>query len=107
MARSPSSWPTRCSPCPPRAGSKILGCLLGGPLAVGEITSALGMEQSAVSHQLRVLRDHSLVRVERDGKRRLYAVYDEAVRDLLDAALRHVQRRQAHRGRSSGTAVGG
>lgn len=72
---------------------EVLGCLLDGPLAVGEITTTLDMEQSAVSHELRVLREHALVAVEREGKRRLYALYDEAVRDLLAAALRHVERR--------------
>jgi DNA-binding transcriptional ArsR family regulator len=75
---------------------EILGCLLDGPLAVGEITSLLDMEQSAVSHQLRVLREHALVAVERAGKRRLYGLYDDAVRELLAAALRHVE----HRGHS-------
>jgi DNA-binding transcriptional ArsR family regulator len=65
---------------------QILGCLLDGPLAVGEITALLGMEQSAVSHQLRVLREAELVRVERDGKRRLYALSGDAVRELLTAA---------------------
>jgi DNA-binding transcriptional ArsR family regulator len=45
----------------------ILGCLLAGPQSVSEITGALGMEQSAVSHQLRVLRGHHLVRAERAG----------------------------------------
>jgi len=72
---------------------EILGCLVNGPRSVGEIVSMLDMEQSAVSHQLRVLREHSLVKVERDGKRRVYALYDQAVRDLLDAAVRHVGRR--------------
>ena len=65
---------------------QILGCLLDGPLSVGEITALLGMEQSAVSHQLRVLREADLVRVERDGKRRLYALSGDAVRELLAAA---------------------
>jgi DNA-binding transcriptional ArsR family regulator len=68
---------------------QILGCLLDGPLAVGEITALLGMEQSAVSHQLRVLREADLVRVERDGKRRVYALSGDAVRELLTAA-RHL-----------------
>ena len=84
---------------------EILGCLLGGPVSVGVIAETLMMEQSAVSHQLRVLREHKLVTVERDGKRRVYALYDEAVRDLLDAALRHVE----HRGgwdRASAVAAG-
>jgi|HubBroStandDraft_4_1064222.scaffolds.fasta_scaffold163482_1 DNA-binding transcriptional ArsR family regulator len=65
---------------------QILGCLLDGPLAVGEITALLGMEQSAVSHQLRVLREADLVRVERDGKRRVYALSGDAVGELLTAA---------------------
>lgn len=68
----------------------ILGCLLAGPRSVGDITEALGMEQSAVSHQLRVLREHQLVRAERAGRMRLYALYDEHVSVLLEAALRHV-----------------
>ena len=68
---------------------QILGCLLDGPLAVGEITARLGMEQSAVSHQLRVLREAELVRVERHGKRRLYKLSGDAVRELLTAA-RHL-----------------
>jgi ArsR family transcriptional regulator, nickel/cobalt-responsive transcriptional repressor len=68
----------------------ILGCLLAGPRSVSDITEALGMEQSAVSHQLRVLREHQLVRAERAGRSRLYALYDEDVSVLLEAALRHV-----------------
>ena len=74
---------------------QILGCLLDEPLSVGEITAMLGMEQSAVSHQLRVLREHELVTAERAGKRRVYALYDEAVRELLAAALRHVDLRHS------------
>jgi DNA-binding transcriptional ArsR family regulator len=73
---------------------QILGCLLEGPSAVGAIVDALGMEQSAVSHQLRVLRDLTLVRVQRVGRQRVYALHDEHVAALLDAALRHVERRR-------------
>jgi DNA-binding transcriptional ArsR family regulator len=68
----------------------ILGCLLAGPRSVSDITQTLGMEQSAVSHQLRVLREHRLVRAERAGRMRLYAIYDDHVSVLLDAGLRHV-----------------
>ena len=68
----------------------ILGCLLAGPRSVSDITETLGMEQSAVSHQLRVLREHRLVRADRAGRRRLYALYDEHVSVLLEAGLRHV-----------------
>ncbi len=76
---------------------QILGCLLDGPLAVGEITARLGMEQSAVSHQLRVLREAELVRAERHGKRRLYTISGDAVRELLTAA-RHLAGQPQHGG---------
>jgi DNA-binding transcriptional ArsR family regulator len=85
---------------------EILGCLLAGPLSVGAITSMLTMEQSAVSHQLRVLREHALVKAERDGKRRVYALYDDAVSDLLAAALRHVERRGRTKRGASPAAAG-
>jgi DNA-binding transcriptional ArsR family regulator len=74
---------------------QILGCLLDGPRSVGQLTDALGMEQSAVSHQLRVLREHALVTVvERVGRRRLYGLFDEHVTTLLQAALGHVEHRR-------------
>ena len=69
---------------------QILGSLADGPLPVGQITAALGMEQSAVSHQLRVLREAGLVIAERRGKHRHYALSSPAVLDLLTDALRLV-----------------
>lgn len=69
---------------------QILGCLLDRPCSVGELMEALGMEQSAVSHQLRVLREHELVTAAREGRRRVYALRDEHVVALLEAALNHV-----------------
>ena len=88
---------------------QILGSLLDGPLAVGEITARLGMQQSAVSHQLRVLREAELVKVERHGKHRVYAISGDAVRELLTAA-QHLavqpQPHEAHGQRSAG-AMGG
>lgn len=65
---------------------QILGCLLGGPLPVGDITVLMGMEQSAVSHQLRVLREAGLVAAQRHGKHRVYAISGDAIRELLTAA---------------------
>ncbi len=70
---------------------QILGCLLEGPHAVFELMDALDMEQSAVSHQLRVLREHGLVKVERNGRSRVYALRDEHVVALLESALGHVE----------------
>jgi DNA-binding transcriptional ArsR family regulator len=72
---------------------QILACLLAGPHAVIELVETLGMEQSAVSHQLRVLRDHNLVKVERIGRRRVYALFDDHVTALLQEAFRHIEHR--------------
>jgi DNA-binding transcriptional ArsR family regulator len=71
----------------------ILGCLMDGARSVSDLTGLLGMEQSALSHQLRILREHILVRAERVGRRRLYALHDEHVTALLRAGLHHVQER--------------
>jgi DNA-binding transcriptional ArsR family regulator len=71
---------------------QILRVLMGGPSGVGRLTELLGMEQSAVSHQLRVLREHGLIRVERIGRQRVYDLQDEHVVVLLEAALRHAGR---------------
>jgi DNA-binding transcriptional ArsR family regulator len=77
---------------------QILGCLLVGPASVTELMVAVGMEQSSVSHQLRVLRDHELVRAERQGRKRLYRLYDDDVAALIEYALRHVERRSGRGG---------
>jgi len=77
---------------------QILGCLRESAHSVGELTELLGMEQSAVSHQLRVLREHSLVKAEWQGRRRLYRLDDDHVSDLFEAALRHVEERGRSRG---------
>jgi DNA-binding transcriptional ArsR family regulator len=69
---------------------KILVALRGGPMTVSEIVEAVAMEQSAVSHQLRVLRDHSVVAMRRIGRTRQYALADEHVGVLVDEALAHV-----------------
>jgi len=85
---------------------QILGCLRDGPCTVSELVDALGMEQSAVSHQLRVLREHELVKAERDGRSRRYALYDEHVRALLEAGLDHVELRDGREGRAARRSAG-
>lgn len=72
---------------------QILACLLDGPRTVSDLMDALDMEQSAVSHQLRVLREQRLVSAERAGRMRVYALVDDDVVALLESALRHVDRR--------------
>ena len=76
---------------------QILRVLMGGPCDVSELVAALGMEQSAVSHQLRILREHSLIRAERVGRRRVYALSDEQVGVFVEAALGHLRYRDAAR----------
>jgi ArsR family transcriptional regulator, nickel/cobalt-responsive transcriptional repressor len=81
---------------------QILGVLLGGPKTVKDLMESLSMEQSAVSHQLRVLREHRLVAAERHGRTRVYELYDEHVVALLQEALRHVEHRsRGRRGRAA------
>ena len=70
---------------------QILVCLRSGPLTVSEIVDAVAMEQSAVSHQLRVLREHAVLRMRRIGRTRQYALRDEHVAALIDDALEHVR----------------
>jgi DNA-binding transcriptional ArsR family regulator len=77
---------------------QILYTLLDRPHDVSELVDALGIEQSAVSHQLRVLREQELVRVERQGSRRLYALADEYVLALLHQARRHVEHQHQEHG---------
>jgi DNA-binding transcriptional ArsR family regulator len=69
---------------------QILAALRDGPRTVSEIIAVVGMEQSAVSHQLRVLRDNAVVSVERRGRERLYGLRDPHIAALLDDARRHV-----------------
>ncbi|MFD7105897.1 ArsR/SmtB family transcription factor [Streptomyces celluloflavus] len=69
----------------------ILARLQEGPCAVGELAGAVGMEQSACSHQLRLLRNLGLVTGERRGRSIVYSLYDNHVAELLEQALYHVE----------------
>jgi ArsR family transcriptional regulator, nickel/cobalt-responsive transcriptional repressor len=70
---------------------RILARLHAGSASVGEIALAVGMEGSAVSHQLRLLRHLGLVIGRRDGRRVVYELYDDHVADLLDQVVGHVE----------------
>jgi DNA-binding transcriptional ArsR family regulator len=70
---------------------RILGRLREGPAAVSELAAAAGMEQSAVSHQLRMLRHLSLVTRQRTGRTVVYALFDNHVAMLLDEAVYHAE----------------
>ncbi len=67
----------------------ILTTLRQGPHPVTELADAVGMEHSAVSHQLRLLRNLGLVTGVRTGRSIIYRLYDNHVAQLLDEAIYH------------------
>ena len=70
---------------------RILGHLHAGQCSVNDLADAVGMESSAVSHQLRLLRHLGLVVGKRDGRRVVYALHDDHVGELLEQAVSHVE----------------
>lgn len=70
---------------------KIIYALLQSELCVGDISTTVGISQSAVSHQLRVLRDLRLVKSRRDGQLIHYSLDDLHVINLLSECLEHIQ----------------
>ncbi|HEX2894436.1 MAG TPA: metalloregulator ArsR/SmtB family transcription factor [Marmoricola sp.] len=69
----------------------ILATLREGAATVGALSEAVGMEQSAVSHQLRLLRNLGLVEGQRHGRHIVYALYDNHVAELIDQAVYHAE----------------
>ncbi len=69
----------------------ILSQLRQGPATVTELVEAVGMEQSAISHQLRLLRSLGLLVRHRSGKNMTYSLYDSHVASLLDEAVYHAE----------------
>lgn len=69
---------------------RILFALSRSELCVCDLAAILGMSSSAVSHQLRVLRDARLVKCRRDGKRACYTLDDAHVLNLFEQGLEHV-----------------
>jgi ArsR family transcriptional regulator len=69
---------------------RILSALAVGELCVCDLAAALEMSQSAISHQLRLLRELRLVRRRKDGQMAFYALDDEHVSDLFRQSLEHV-----------------
>ncbi len=69
---------------------RILTALTGGEMCVLHLAEYLEMGQSAVSHQLRILRSAGLVRPRREGKTVYYSLDDEHVNVILEAGLEHI-----------------
>lgn len=70
---------------------RILKCLLISPLRVCDLSGILNMTQSAVSHQLRVLRTAAMVKYRRTGREVVYSLKDNHVEEILNMALHHIR----------------
>ena len=69
---------------------KILYVLFESEMCVCDIAQLLGMSQSAISHQLRSLKQSKLVKYRREGKTVFYSLSDSHVRTILDQGMEHV-----------------
>ena len=69
----------------------ILFAIDKAPMCVCDISATLGMTKSAVSHQLKILRQNRLVKYKKSGKNVFYELSDNHVRDIIEKALEHVE----------------
>lgn len=69
---------------------RIMYRLFDGPVSVGDIAESLDMSQSAISHQLRNLKENKLVRAEREGKSMMYSLLDDHVKLIIKMGLEHI-----------------
>lgn len=70
---------------------RVLSVLAEGEICVSDLAERLGMNQSAISHQLKVLKAGRLVRTRREGKQIFYSPDDEHVEGILDAGIEHIR----------------
>ena len=86
----------------------ILDILSKAELCVCDIAALLGLSESAVSHQLRLLRRMRLVRSRREGRRIFYALDDDHIVRLFQQGLRHVEEAEGgHRALGAGSRIAG
>ncbi len=69
---------------------KIINMLEGNPLCVCAISTGLGMTKSAISHQLKKLREMNLVKAEKIGKEVWYSLSDEHIKKVFDITAEHI-----------------
>lgn len=69
---------------------KILFALMSGPRCVNDIAEIIGASQTAVSHQLRILKQAHLIKFQRDGKNVFYSLSDDHVYTMLSQGLTHL-----------------
>ena len=70
--------------------ARIVMALMGGEMCVCDLSNMLNISQSAVSHQLRTLRQADLVRFRKQGKVVFYSLKDEHIRQIIQFGLQHV-----------------
>jgi len=70
---------------------KIVCTLISGEVCAGGIAAALDMTKSAVSHQLRLLREDGLIKARRQGKHVIYSLDDDHVHEVLSMTLQHIR----------------
>lgn len=70
---------------------RILFELFDEEVSVGELAESLNMTQSAVSHQLKVLKQAKLVKARRDGKSIFYSLADEHVHTIIEMGIEHIE----------------
>ena len=70
---------------------KILYVLFDAEIGVGEIADKLNMTQSAISHQLKILKQAKLIRSRREGKAMLYSLADEHVKTIIAMGKEHIE----------------
>ena len=75
----------------------ILFLLQKKELSVGNIVLALDMEQSAISHQLKILKDSRLVKARREGKSMVYSLDDLHVFSILEQVLTHINEQEQYK----------
>jgi DNA-binding transcriptional ArsR family regulator len=73
--------------------TKIIFALSKEELCVCDIAAFLGISQSATSHQLRVLRNMSLVKYRKEGRTAYYSLDDNHIKNLFDEGVRHIEER--------------
>lgn len=70
---------------------RILYVLFESELCVCDLASALAMNQSAISHQLKVLKQAKLVKARREGKSMIYSLSDDHVRTMIAQGMEHIE----------------
>ena len=76
---------------------KILYALFESELCVCAIAELMGMTQSAISHQLRILKQARLVRSRRDGKTVFYSLDDDHVRTVIGQGMEHIEEKHGRK----------